>query len=49
MILYKSIAAVKEHREYMKDKMRKARDYSNTKSKINNVNKVYKKGKGKES
>lgn len=45
MIVYKSISAVKEYREYMKDKMRKARDSHNVKAKVSTVNKSYLKRK----
>lgn len=45
MIVYKSISAVKEYREYMKDKMRKARDYQHIKAKVSTVNKGYQKRK----
>ena len=41
MIVYKSISAVKEYREYMKEKMRKARDSHNIKAKVSTVNKTY--------
>ena len=41
MIVYKSISAVKEYREYMKDKMRRARDHNNAKAKVSTVNKKY--------
>ena len=45
MIVYKSISAVKEYREYMKEKMRRARDYQNIKAKVSTVNKNYQKRK----
>ena len=45
MIVYKSISAVKEYREYMKEKMRRARDYQNVKAKVSTVNKNYQKRK----
>ena len=44
MILYKSIASVKEYREYMKERMRQARTGQNAKAKVNTVNANYKPG-----
>lgn len=43
MLVIKSIGAIKEHREYLKDKMRQARDNSQVKAKVKTVNKNYKK------
>jgi hypothetical protein len=40
MILFKSIEAVMEYREYMKDKMREARN--NSAKKTSTLNKTYK-------
>ena len=41
MILYKSVTAVKEYRQYMKDRMKKARDSSSVKAKVSTVNTLY--------
>ena len=43
MLVIKSIEAVKEEREYLKDKMRLARNNSSVKAKVSTVNKNYKK------
>ena len=43
MILFKSVESIKEYREYMKDKMREARERNIVRPKISTVNKKYKK------
>ena len=43
MLVLKSIETIKEDREYMMDKMRRARDNSQIKAKVKTVNKKYKK------
>ncbi len=42
MILYKSIASVKEYRDYIKDRMKQARNSSAIHSKVSTVNTKYK-------
>ncbi len=50
MLLYKSVAAVQSYyRDYMKEKMRKARDNSLAKARVNTVNKQYIKHKRESS
>lgn len=43
MLVIKSIEAIKEHKDYLKDKWRQARDNSQVKAKVKTVNKNYKK------
>jgi hypothetical protein len=46
MLLYKSIASVRDYRDYMKERMKQARNSASTKSKVNTVNKFYKAAAG---
>lgn len=41
MIIYKSMASIHSYREYIKDKMRRARDNSLSKAKVSTINKKY--------
>ena len=45
MILYKSIASVKDYREYLKDRMKQARDSSRAKARVSTINKKYRSGR----